>query len=61
MLNVPKTGTGTKVAKNSPIIPYLMFANDCPIFYKANRKVARHVKTNPRQLLQNFWLIGQFL
>lgn len=47
--NVPKSGIGIKVAKNSPIVPYLMFTDDYVIFCKANRTIARNVKS--RQLL----------
>lgn len=44
MANVPKSGSGIKVAKTGPIIPCLMFANDYLILYKANRITARNIK-----------------
>lgn len=49
MTNIPKTGIGVKVAKNGSIIPYLMFANDCMIFCKATKSVARI-----KEILENY-------
>lgn len=45
MANVSKSRTGTETVKKGSVIPYLMFANDCMIFYKANRSTTRNVKT----------------
>lgn len=44
MANVPKSGISIKVPLYGPIIPYLIFANDCAIFCETNRKAARTVK-----------------
>lgn len=44
MANPPKSGIGIKTAKNSHSISYLMFADACIIFCKANKASARNVK-----------------
>lgn len=50
MSNIPKSGLGIKVAKEAPKIPYVMFADDCIIFCKATKKVARTI----RDILENY-------
>lgn len=50
MANIPKSGIGIKIAKNIPIIPYFIIADECMIFYKATRSIARNVNT----ILKNY-------
>lgn len=44
MSTISKSSIGIKMAKNDSIIPYLIFADDCMIFYKATSSKARNVK-----------------
>lgn len=55
--SLPKTGIGIKVAKEGPIIPYLMFADDCMIFCKVSIKTARSVK----EILQGYCMVSDQL
>lgn len=48
--NVLKSGIGIKVSKKSPITPYIIFADDCMIFFKASRKAVRTGKA----ILENY-------
>lgn len=41
---MPKSRIGIKVAKQAISIPYLMFADDCLIFSKANKTATRNVR-----------------
>lgn len=45
MTNTSKFGSVINVAKNCPIVPYLIFAIDCMVFCKAHKSAARNVKT----------------
>lgn len=45
MTNDSKNETGIRSFRRWPVIPYLVFAPDCMIFCKINRKTVRHVKT----------------
>lgn len=54
MANVPKSDIGIKITKNSHTIPYLMFANDSMIFYKATRSAARNVQS----ILKNYYNVS---
>lgn len=56
MANISKSGIAIEVVKNGPIIHYLMFPDDCTIFYKANRSIAWNVKT---VLKNNYNISGQ--
>lgn len=49
MANVMKPRVSIKIFNNSPVIPYMMFADDCMISCNANRKAARHAK----EILEN--------
>lgn len=43
MTNVPKSGIGINVTKDGSKIPYLMFVDDCLIFYKTNKTTVQIV------------------
>lgn len=55
--SIPKTGMGVKVAKQGPMILFLMFADDCIIFSKASKMAARNVK----EVLQDYCMVSSQL
>lgn len=52
-----RSDVGIKLNKYGPNIPYLVFADDCIIFCRAPKTVARNVKHNLDRHCKGFWTI----
>lgn len=54
MATQSKSGSGSKVNRDAPKIPVLMFVNDCIIFCRANNRSARNIK----QILNHYCIVS---
>lgn len=57
MTNQPKSGIGVKFNKDTPNIPFLMFADDCIIFLQDNKNAANIIK----QTLDHYCMVSEQL